>query len=51
MLQPRVTKGIGRSVISFHHDKLADEKERNEMKAYWTDVMDRIESELQTKNK
>ncbi len=51
MVQPRVTKGVGRSVISFHHDKLANEKERNEMKTYWSHIMDRIESELQPKNK
>lgn len=51
MLQPRVAKGIGRSVISFHHDKLANEKERIEMKRYWTTILDKIESELQPKSK
>lgn len=49
MLQPRVTKGIGRSVISFHHDKLKDEAQRLEMKEHWSSVIDKLESKLQKK--
>lgn len=46
MLQPRVVKGVGKCVISFHHDKLYDAKQRVAMKAHWEKVMDQIEQKL-----
>jgi uncharacterized protein YndB with AHSA1/START domain len=47
MLQPRVTKGVGRSVISFHHDKLQDANQRLEMKNHWNGIIEKLESKLQ----
>jgi uncharacterized protein YndB with AHSA1/START domain len=49
MLQPRIMKGVGRSVISFHHDRLTDAEQRAEMKVYWSEVMDKLESVITNK--
>lgn len=34
------------TTISFHQEKLLDKAQRDEMKAYWDNVVEKIESEL-----
>ncbi len=42
-----IEKGINKSIISFHQEKLVDVKQREEMKKYWSEKMDRIASEME----
>lgn len=42
MLQVRVLPAGQRSAISFHHDKLADARQREQMKAHWQDVLEKL---------
>lgn len=45
-LQVRVMQANEKTTISFHHEKLQNEKQRGEMLLYWQNVMARIEQEL-----
>jgi uncharacterized protein YndB with AHSA1/START domain len=49
-LQVRVIKGVGRATLSFHVDKLANEKHREAMKKHWKEIMDELEA-LEKKSK
>jgi uncharacterized protein YndB with AHSA1/START domain len=47
-LQVRVMAGgNGKAVISFHHEKLQDAAQREEMKAHWDKVLEKIGKHLQ----
>lgn len=41
-LQVRVVAGTKSSTLSFHHDGLPDEAAREEMKAQWSNVLDKL---------
>ena len=45
-LQVRVIPSREKTTISFHQDKLVDSKQRDEMKKYWDQVIEKIEDEL-----
>ena len=45
-LQIRVIDSKGKSTISFHQDRLLSSKQRDEMKTYWSKVIEKINSEL-----
>ena len=39
-----------KTVLSFHHEKLADAEEREAMRNHWREVLDTIEADLETSN-
>ena len=41
-LQVRVINAKGKATVSFHQDKLLDVCQREEMKKYWSSVLDKI---------
>ncbi|MEM8999036.1 MAG: SRPBCC domain-containing protein [Bacteroidota bacterium] len=41
-----VEKSKNKTVISLHHEKLTDAKQRSEMKVYWNRKMDKITNEI-----
>lgn len=41
-----IGKGKNKTTISFHQEKLTDFKQRNEMKKYWNEKMDKITTEI-----
>ncbi|HEX8279042.1 MAG TPA: SRPBCC domain-containing protein [Segetibacter sp.] len=45
-LQIRVIPSNEKTTISFHQDKLLDSKQRDEMKKYWDEVIEKIENEI-----
>jgi uncharacterized protein YndB with AHSA1/START domain len=49
-LQVRVMDNKGKTVISFHHDHLSDVNQRNEVRAHWNKVMEKISKELEKKS-
>jgi hypothetical protein len=46
MLQIRIIRAKNKTTISFHQDKMLDEQQREEMKMYWEEKIDRIEKSL-----
>ena len=48
ILQVRVIEGSGKTTISFHQEKLADQVSRNEMKMHWTSNLDKLATEIKT---
>lgn len=47
-LQIRVIPSKEKTTISFHQDKLLDSKQREEMKKYWEEVIEKIENKIST---
>jgi uncharacterized protein YndB with AHSA1/START domain len=45
-LQVRLIPNNGKTTISFHHEKLMDAAQREEMKTYWGGVMDKLSGEI-----
>lgn len=45
-LQIRIIPGKGKTTISFHHEWLKNEQEREWMKGYWSHVLDEINRQL-----
>ena len=45
-LQLRVIDKQNKTTLSFHHEQLRDQLQREEVKAYWNQVMDRITEEM-----
>lgn len=45
-LQIRVIPSKEKTTISFHHDRLLDSNQRDEMKKYWNKVISKIENEM-----
>lgn len=45
-LQIRAIPNKDKTTISFHQDKLLDSKQREEMKKYWEEVIEKIENEI-----
>jgi uncharacterized protein YndB with AHSA1/START domain len=46
-LQVRIMDAAkGKATVSFHHEKLLNNEQREEMKAHWDHVLDKIEKEL-----
>lgn len=46
MLQIRIIRAKDKTTISFHQDKLLDEQQREEVKTYWEEKINRIEKLL-----
>ncbi len=42
LLQLRVINNKGRATISFHQEKLLNSEQREEVKQYWNEVMDKL---------
>jgi len=49
ILQIRTIPNAGKTIISFHQEKLLDARQRDEMKHYWTNVLEDIVKQLQDK--
>ncbi len=47
-LQVRVIGNHGKAIISFHQEKLLDNRQREEMKEYWNEKMSEIEIVITT---
>jgi len=45
-LQMRLMPSKGKTTISFHQDQLLDSKQRDEMKKYWDEVIEKIENKI-----
>ena len=45
-VQIRVIGTNGKTTVSFHQEKLLNSDQRNEMKEYWNEIIDRISIEL-----
>jgi uncharacterized protein YndB with AHSA1/START domain len=45
-VQVRVLNSKDKATISFHQDKLLDQNQREEMKAYWSKVIEEIDTKL-----
>ncbi|RVU00616.1 ATPase [Mucilaginibacter limnophilus] len=45
-LQVRVLDAKGKATISFHQEQLQDSKQRDEMKAHWQKVLEKISAKL-----
>lgn len=46
-VQVRVIKAKDKTTISFHQEKLLDKAQREEMKAYWQDILDKLLREFE----
>ena len=46
-LQIRVTPNKSKTTVSFHQEKLKDNRQRKDMKAYWQHVLKQLEKELE----
>lgn len=46
LLQVRVIRRDRKTSISFHQDQMKNDEQREEMKQYWHDVLDKIETKL-----
>ncbi len=49
ILQIRTIPNAGKTTLSIHQEKLLDAKQRDEMKHYWTHVLEDIVKQLQDK--
>ncbi|MEO1214083.1 MAG: SRPBCC domain-containing protein [Bacteroidota bacterium] len=45
-LQMRLITNKEKTTISFHQEKLGDSKQREEVKNYWSDILDKLTTEL-----